>query len=196
MRLKILVAVLLVAVLVGFLWRGHETEKPVSGHAQAQTAVMAPGSPPGAPSPTKVRRLAPGERKQLGEAIHAAIRKASASAAAGHPGGSAPALPDEPLLHLEEIGPNVKAALELTIPELAKCYEGKTGANKMPLAIMEMVSDPDFGTVIDTTQIIDADGKPLPKDIDECLRDTADSLSLPPLGKPGRLPIQYTFRFD
>ncbi|CAN5603803.1 hypothetical protein BH11MYX1_BH11MYX1_07940 [soil metagenome] len=153
-----------------------------------------------APPTSKLRRLTRDERKQLGEDIHAAIKQARPHGATEGTGtgvgGPAPTLAEEPLLDLEAIGPSVKAALETTIPEFQKCYEGQTAANKAPIAIMELVSDPDLGTVIDGTQMIDADGSPLPKTIEDCLRDTADSLSLPPLGQPGRLPIQYNFRFD
>ncbi len=199
MRSKVLfVALVVVVIAVTLLWRRHETAHPLSMGPQAESVEITPGSP----RAPQVRRLAPDERKQLGEDIHAALRRAgpntaeAAKSPAGGVGGKQPVLTDEPLLRLEEIGPSAKASLESTIPEFAKCYEGKSTANKAPIAIMEMVSDPDLGMVIDTTQMIDADGNPLPKDIDECLRETADSLSLPPLGKPGRLPIQYSFHFE
>ena len=194
MRSKVVLAILVLAAVLGTLWRRHETQAPPSRRERAGNAALVTRSAPA----SEVRRLAPGDRKQLGEDIHVAIRRAGSNSGAEQVSGVAgPAqtLPDEPLLHLEEIGPAVKAALESTIPEFEKCYAGRTGANKAPIAIMEMVSDPDLGTVIDTTQMIDADGNPLPEDIDDCLRATADSLALPPLGKPGRLPIQYSFYF-
>ena len=50
--------------------------------------------------------------------------------------------------------------------------------------------------MIDNAVVTDADGKPLEHALDECLRDAIDSLALPALVKPGKLPIQYTFRFD
>jgi hypothetical protein len=61
---------------------------------------------------------------------------------------------------------------------------------------MTMLSDPDLGTVIDTTDILGPDGKKLDHTLDDCLRDTIDALALPPLGQPGKLQIQYSFRFD
>jgi hypothetical protein len=61
---------------------------------------------------------------------------------------------------------------------------------------MTLVSDPDLGTVIDTSAMTDADGTPLDHAHDECLRDTIDSLALPPLGQPGKLQLQYSFKSD
>ena len=61
---------------------------------------------------------------------------------------------------------------------------------------MTMTSDRDLGTVIDTADILGPDGKKLGPTLDTCLRDSIDSLALPPLGQPGKLQIQYSFKFD
>jgi hypothetical protein len=61
---------------------------------------------------------------------------------------------------------------------------------------MTMVSDPELGTVIDTGEITDAGGAPLDGKLDDCLRDAIDALALPPLGVPGKLQLQYSFRFE
>jgi len=62
--------------------------------------------------------------------------------------------------------------------------------------MMRMTSDPDLGTVIDTSGITDAAGQALPAELDDCLRDAIESLALPPLGKRGKVDVKYTFRFD
>ena len=49
--------------------------------------------------------------------------------------------------------------------------------------------------MIDTGLITDAGGQPLATALDTCMRDTIDSLALPPLGKGGHVDLQYTFRF-
>ena len=65
------------------------------------------------------------------------------------------------------------------------------------VAQMTMTSDPELGTVIDTDAIKDENGQPLDPELDTCLRDTIDSLALPPLGpRAGKLPLQYSFRFS
>ncbi|CAN5859548.1 hypothetical protein BH11MYX2_BH11MYX2_19540 [soil metagenome] len=64
------------------------------------------------------------------------------------------------------------------------------------LALMMMTTDPDLGTIVDSDKLTDADGTPLDASIEGCLRDTIQSLALPPLGKAGKLPLQYSFRFD
>jgi hypothetical protein len=50
--------------------------------------------------------------------------------------------------------------------------------------------------VIDTADIVGPDCKKLGPTLDACLRDSIDSLALPPLGQPGKLQLQYSFRFD
>jgi hypothetical protein len=62
---------------------------------------------------------------------------------------------------------------------------------------MTFFTDPEVGTVIDTDAIVGAtDGGTVDPKIDACMRDVIDSLALPPLGKPGKLKLEYTFRFD
>ena len=84
-------------------------------------------------------------------------------------------------------------ASRVRAPLVAECYE-KHGKSTQAMAKMTMISDPDLGTVIDTEAIIDRDGKAVEAKLDECMRDTIDSLGLPPLGKPGKLKVQYTFQ--
>ena len=95
----------------------------------------------------------------------------------------------------------MKAALDAAIPILAECYTatgGRVDANAIKTAAvrMTMFSDPDVGTVIDTEAMEDPDGRPLARALDNCLRSTIESLALPPLEVGGKLPLEYSFRFD
>jgi hypothetical protein len=157
-------------------------------------------APPVAADP-KVRRLAPEERKQLGLQIAAALQRAraqrQAAASQAAAGGAVPPSDEDPVIPLEQVGKPLQDALTSAIPLLAKCYEHAGSATpRTAAAMMTMASDPDLGTVIDTAQITDPDGKQLDHALDECLRDTIDSLALPPLGQPGKLQLQYSFKFD
>ena len=59
------------------------------------------------------------------------------------------------------------------------------------------ISDPDLGSVIDTDGVKDKDDKPLDPKLEECLRDTIETLGLPPMGPyPGRVKLKYSFRQD
>ncbi|HVV88528.1 MAG TPA: hypothetical protein VHE35_36040, partial [Kofleriaceae bacterium] len=138
-------------------------------------------------------------RRRLGEQIALARRRARA-AAGGAASGPVPAEdPADVVISVEQVRAPLRASLEDAIPMLADCFPppGDDGGLRPPaVATMTLTSDPDFGTVIDTAQVTDADGHPLPAAIDTCLRDRIDSLALPPLGNGGKLPLQYSFRFD
>jgi hypothetical protein len=144
----------------------------------------------------RVHRLDPDQRQQLGMRIAAAIAKARAAkarTAKPTPGPDA----EDPLIPLEQVGKPLQDGLTAAIPLLAKCYgvEGAARA-KTAAAQLTMISDPALGTVIDTDAVTDADGSPLSKQLDDCLRDTIESLELPPLGQTGKVKLEYTFRFD
>jgi hypothetical protein len=197
-RNAVAVLVVLGIVLVAWWKWPHSAGSPPAVSEKAVTAATAPIATSPTPSrPTGVRRLDPEERRRLGEQISASLRQARIARAAAAGSSAPPALEEDPMLTVEDLGKPVKDALQASIPLLAACYEkAGSAAPKTPLARMTMVSDPDLGTVIDNAEVTDADGKPLEHALDECLRDAIDSLALPPLGKPGKLPIQYTFRFD
>jgi hypothetical protein len=194
------VAMLVVSGIVLVVWWKwpHSAGSPPAASGKAATAATAPVATSATTGrPTGVRRLDPEERRHLGEQIAASLKQARVARAAAAGSSAPPALDEDPMLTIEDLGKPVKDALQASIPLLAACYEkAGSAAPKTPLARMTMVSDPDLGTVIDNAEVTDADGKPLEHSLDECLRDAIDSLALPPLGKPGKLPIQYTFRFD
>lgn len=163
---------------------------PVAG---STTTVGSAGGAAPSPASTGVRRLTVDERRRLGEQIAAARRRASAArAAAGADRGGDDGA--DVTLTLEQVAGPAQEALQAAIPILADCVPA--GADRRATARMVMISDPAYGTVIDTAAVTDADGRPLAPAVDTCLRDAIDALALPPLGDGGRLPLDYTFRFD
>jgi hypothetical protein len=209
MRNKLVIAIGVVGVVVALL--GSRSSDPSHG---AGTALSAGGSATfgtsahvttghgdGSSRPTEshVRRLVPEERRRLAEQITAAIhrtRASSATAASAH--GGAGAAGEDPIIPLEEVSKPLQQALSEATSFLADCYKQQPGgaAKQTATAMMTIASDPDLGTVIDTDTIIDAEGKQIDQRLDECLRDTIDSLAFPPLGKAGKLQLKYSFRFD
>lgn len=207
MRNVIVFVVALGLVAAIFWWtRGHDDQparpatvasgsQPAAAPATAGGGAASPGASPangasGAIDTSRVRRLDRATRAELGAQIAAARERARAQAtAAGEPFV-------EEVMKVEDVAGPLKQRLEETIPLLAECYpdrEGMAGA----LAQMTLTSDPELGTVIDTDEIKDAAGQPLDAKLDACLRDTIDSLALPPLGpRGGKLPLQYTFNFS
>jgi hypothetical protein len=196
---KVVAALVVAALVVVIAWRmwprSHASSPAQPPAARATTAS----------APNPVRRLSPAERKQLGDRIAAAVAKARTAAAASGstpaapagstPAGSTPALPDAPDIPLEQVAKPLQDALLAAVPLLADCYEQHRAGDRAA-ALMTMISDPELGTVIDTDAVTDGDGQPLERKLDTCLRDVIDSLALPPLGVPGKLKLQYTFRFD
>jgi len=203
------IAVVVVAIAI-VVWRRSSSDVPRPAVAAAGASASGGGAAadPGKPAPGStaakpaagaddgrhgdVRRLSREERRELGERIAAARQRARAAANSG-PGSDA-----DDVIPIEEAKGALKAGMEAAIPMLAECYKQLPGADAMreAAAQMTMTSDPDLGTVIDTGGITDAAGKPLPAKLDECMRDTIDSLALPPLPRGGVMKVQYTFRFD
>jgi hypothetical protein len=57
------------------------------------------------------------------------------------------------------------------------CWVRKPGDPKR-VAKLVLLSDDELGLFIDTVPITDETGKPLPRAIDECIRDTVDSMAI------------------
>lgn len=205
--MKRLLAIAIVAALVAIVWwrtrRPEHTstiEQPAQHAAADRTAMPTPAaSTATSGSAARVRSLPPEERRRLGEQIATAIKRVHA---APHAPGAAPAAgsDDVPIIPLEAVSKPLFDGLQASLPILAECYTKHAGSSSTPpphaTARMTLASDPDLGSVIDTDQIQDADGHPLPHELETCLRDAIDSLALPPLGQPGKVQLQYTFRFD
>ena len=194
-RFAIVVLLLLVVVIAVGTGKRRRTAAPIAAPVVAparpttiDVTIVPPGDAAPAPSPTSVRKLTHEDRARLGAQIRASIAKAQGTAGPGEP-------PSLPVLRIEDIGEPAKQALSAAIELLAACYP--TGSDR-PIAVarMTMISDPALGTVIDTDEITDEAGAKLAPAIDTCLRDTIDSLAIPPLGPPGKLALQYSFRFE
>jgi hypothetical protein len=186
-----LVALGLVAAI---FWLTRSKEKAArQPPATTASGSAAPGTPaaeqPERIDVSRVRRLDKASRQRLGEQIAAARERASTNTStSGTPSLEAP-------MTLEDVGPSLQDKLREAIPILAECF-AEPGAREAT-AMMTLLTDPELGTVIDTDTIKDANDQPLDAAIETCLRDTIDSLALPPLGpKGGQLPLKYTFKFD
>ena len=208
-RAVLLIVAVVVAVAIILGWRRSAGERPAAdGGSSAAPARSEPqggrgeaGAAPGAAggsaapgagaAPRDVRRLSSDERRRLGAQIAEALQRAHSAGSAG-----AAASPDDDVIPVEDVGKPLQEAMKAAIPLLAACYAKVGDAPREAAALMRMTSDPDLGTVIDTSSISDAAGQALPAGLDDCLRDTIDSLALPPLGKRGKVDVKYTFRFD
>jgi hypothetical protein len=196
------VLALVIAIAVGVvLWLRRPDPAPAARLTGpvATEQKRAPNDPPASsasdpamprPPVARVRKTSPGARRQLAEQIAAARARARASSTSS----AQSAAGSDDTIQLEQVSSDVKAAFEGAIPILAECYQDSAG--KTAAVQMVIWSDPSIGSVIDTDEMKDEQGKPLAKEVDDCLRSTFDSLELPPLKSGGRLPLQYSFKFD
>ncbi|HEY4056943.1 MAG TPA: hypothetical protein VGM39_10045 [Kofleriaceae bacterium] len=202
-----IIFVVLVAVLSGafILWRRERAvdaeRAEIQRRAEIASTARTPESVPVPTPPSHVRKMSKEDRARLAEQIQSSIARRAASAERTDSAGSA-AVPtlDVPLLSLEDVGPELKSALDEAVPIIGECYEKypdrtHSGSDKarVAVALMVMTSDPDVGTIVDADKLTDEDGTPLDAALETCLRDTIQSLALPPIGKPGKLPLQYSF---
>jgi hypothetical protein len=184
-----LVALGIVAAIFWFTRSKKDQPAPPVVATASGSSTTAVSSVPAKIDVSKVRKLDKETRRQLGEQIAAARERARTTTTTtnGEPALEAP-------LVLEDVGPSLQDKLREAIPILAACFPQDAQA---ATAMMTLLTDPELGTVIDTEAITGEDGAPLDATIDTCLRDTIDSLALPPLGpKGGQLPLKYTFTFD
>ena len=205
MNRRRLAAIALALVAIGIavgLWhrQGQQATASTSsgtGGSGVATVAATTGSATGKTG-DHVTQIGREEREKLAQRI-AAANKARAAAHGGAP--ARPTLPDQgsddPLSRVQD---HVLQALKEAIPFLAQCYEqsipfdARTGITTM--AMMTLTTDPDIGTVIDADQIFDDKNQPIPKALDECLRNTMQTLALPPLDSDDQIKIQYSFRFE
>lgn len=209
MRSRIIFVVVVTVLATLFMvWRrsGQKADERAEIASRAAEKMESAARHAEAPAASRVRKLSAPDRAMLAEQIRASIAKrVAADAPATGSGSSAPPELDVPLLVLEDVGPELKSALDESIPIIGECYEKFPGSTKagsgsdkarVAVAMMVMTSDPELGTVVDADKLTDEDGTPLDDALETCLRDTIQSLALPPLGKPGKLPLQYSFRSD
>jgi hypothetical protein len=206
--LGVLAVVIAAAIGFGLLRRSPAAQDARAERRAAAPVAMAPSvqpapsagpvapAAPAAGDPGHVRRLAADDRRRLGALIAAAAQQRARAAAP--PGAGAPPAED-PILPVEAVAAPLQDALTQAIPIVAECFKSQPGGEALreAMARMTMTSDPELGTVIDTEGITDASGAPVAAKIDECLRDTIESLALPPLGsQAGKVKLQYTFKYD
>jgi hypothetical protein len=192
---NVIAFVVALGLVIAIFWLTRSKDE-----APRRPVATAPGSAPVTPNkadPETVRRLDKPARDTLRAQIAEAREKARAAATAAAATASTsttppPALPDD-TMKLEDVAAPLQEALKQTIPIVAECYADQPGLREA-LAQLVLTTDPELGTVIDTTEITGANGEPLAPKLDTCMRE---SLALPPLGaRAGKLPLQYTFKFD
>lgn len=197
-RLLVSIVVVCLAALGAFFFANRDPgpapkRAPAPARASGAASAQAPALPPAPPPETRVRKLSAAERRQLAERIAAARVRARAAASAGNPLDET--ANDDDSITLEQVSPTVRESLEQAIPILAECFRDKQ-PKRTAVVLMTMYSNPSVGMVIDTEEMTDEDGQPLPAELDDCLRTTIDSLGLPPLDVGGHLPLQYSYKFD
>jgi hypothetical protein len=204
MSRRIVVAVGLALAVVALLYYLRTHDKPTeprSAPAATSAGSPAPAVPAAIPSrtapPQHVTKLANAEERQ-----RVADRIAKAQAAR-HSAAPRPSLPAPETTHgsdLARVDAHVLDALAEAIPFLADCYRKalpKLASPQLTAAVtMTLTGDPDIGTLIDADQMLDQDGKPLARELDDCLRGTLNSLQLPPLAEGDKIKLQYSFTFE
>lgn len=194
---RLLVSILVVCLAAAGAWfiserRPEPAPKRPAAVARASGSAQVPATPPAPPPETRVRKLSAAEHQQLAERIAAARARARLAASSGHGNPVNEATSDDDSITLEQVSPTVRESLEQAVPILAECFHDRRTA----VVQMTMYSDPSVGMVIDTEEMTDDNGQPLPSELDDCLRTTIDSLGLPPLDVGGHLPLQYSFKGD
>lgn len=180
---------LAVVVALGWYLRRSHEPSPVN-----IPAVNAPQDAVG-----HVRTLAIGERREVADRI------ASAQAAR-----YAPTLPPPPpvlppianvFTSSDPVGmkQTVRGAMHEVLMHLMTCYESSFASRGHKaldiVAHLTLSGDPDIGTLIDAPQLFDDKGAPLPAKLDDCLRDTLQSLELPPLEEGDFIVLDYPVKF-
>jgi hypothetical protein len=144
-----------------------------------------------------VRTLATGERREVADRI-------ASAQASRHVPTPAPRLPPIAIAFTSSdpdgMKRTVRGAMREVLIQLSTCYESSF-ASRGPKALdivahLTLSGDPDIGTLIDAPQLFDDKGAPLPSKLDDCLRDTLQSLELPPLEEGDYIVLDYPFKFN
>jgi hypothetical protein len=200
MTIAVLAAVAGIVLFVfwGVSEKPHAAPRDATGSAvaarPAEGSSAAPAKPAAAPH---VKKLTADERKRVADRIaaaHASHSIASTSTPAPKlpesPGDAPPAISKE----------SIRDAMREVVEQLAGCYEAalpKLDRKDFGIkAEMTLTGDPDVGTLIDAKQLFDDRGKPLPPELDDCLRNTFQTLELPPLTEGDQVTVIYPFQFS
>ncbi len=190
-------AVLSLAVLVYLAQRSS---------ARADVANAPGNEPPPAkqvPHPLRhVTRLASSEeRRAVAAAIAEAVkaRHAADPAPASDPAPPPSAKPELPTADAQTIVTPLRDAMREALPLLAECYSKAlptlANGHLSVAAHVRLTGDPDIGTLIDADELHDDTDKPLPAELDGCLRDTFQQLELPPLAEGDKIDVTVPLRF-
>jgi len=174
--------------------------------ADVQAAAVASGSNVGSAtsSPTKIRKLTPTQRAEL--AIQFERARASRVAAGS---SEVPATTDRPstapgvtprTAALTKFAHQALAALAETQEFLRECYDTHKTLPSEYLTLKAKVTvtaDPELGALIDAASLEDSEHRPLPAELDACLRDMLQTLVLPPLPENKlEMSFQLSFKRD
>lgn len=100
---------------------------------------------------------------------------------------------------------NDRALEELggALPYIKECFakhRAQLGPEVTVLTNVLIVTDPDLGAVVSADALTDPDGKPLPAELDDCIRNMLQTFALPPLPPTDDneflLALQLSFRDD
>ncbi len=199
MRVGFVVAAAAIAALGAYLAFGRSSDDAEASEPARVATTTSAKSNPQAPAPARpphhVTKLASAEERAK---IAEQIDRARSQRAALHAPAS-PALPRAQLdpNDLDNFKTTFRDAMREVLPLLAECYtaaRGKLPAGELVVkAHMALVGDPDVGTLIDADRL-DAN-VPVPREFDDCLRDTVQKLELPPLAEGGKVTITYPLVF-
>lgn len=153
---------------------------------------------------SRLRRLTRDERDRLADQI----ARGTAARAAKRPPSAGP--PPPPIPAHESTDPavhkfNDRALEELSgaLPYLTECFDRYRGLLRPELTVLTkllITTDPDVGAIVSAEALSDPDGRPLPSEFDDCLRDMLQTFTLPPLPPTNDsqflLALQLSFRDD
>jgi RNA polymerase sigma-70 factor (ECF subfamily) len=206
---KKLVIVVVIAVVAGgaiWHWTAHTPAKAAVAAGSTATAAAPAITTPAAPAlppPQHVRRLAsPEERRELVAHIAAAQAARKAAAAPHRPSLESSAAGSVGSDHEGDMDRDViRGAMHEVLPFLADCYSDARAttlsADHLEVrAHFTLTGDPDIGTVIDANQLFDAEQHALPTKLDDCIRNTLQTLELPPLGEGDKIEVDYPLAFS
>ncbi|MBA3457963.1 MAG: hypothetical protein H0T42_33075 [Deltaproteobacteria bacterium] len=196
------VGLTVVAIAVWSLRRG-DPESPVAAPPTVRPpAGSSVATAPSPRPPNRVTKVSAAERTEIAERI----ARAQASRAVAAPAGpalpaaapAAPALPGETMKKPEDVTTHLLAAMDEVKPFLVECvsrHREAIGPTASIKASLMLDGDPDVGTLISADKLRDLEGKALPAGFDDCVRDTMQSLQLPPLAEGSRFLVEYSFAF-
>lgn len=203
-QLVVVVAIVVLAALGGVVYwmTGRSSAAIGSGSGSGSVAVVTPEvSRP----PTKVTKIDKARRQELAEQIKRA-QEARAAAGSGSSAGSATVgssptkrvvTKDLSQAELDALRTPLLDALKDIEPMIKDCW--KQAMPERPdveiKAAMFLSGDPDIGTLVDSQDVTDHDGKPLPQKLQDCVYDVFTGIELPPLREGDKVKFTSVITF-